>query len=140
MKILAVDPGEKKIGLAVSDEAGVAARALGVLPSRTLEQDCADILRIASEEKAGMILLGLAHEPGTPVSGGARSAHRLLAGLRASTRLPVRTADESFSTRTAQQVRLERGDPKKKRRAPDDSLAAAAFLQEYLDARNTQTE
>jgi putative Holliday junction resolvase len=140
MKILAVDPGRRNIGLAVCDETGTAARALTVLSARTPDEDCTEILRIAAEQRAEMILLGLSHEPGAPASSGARTAHRLLARLRSTARIPVRTADESFSTRDAREVRVRRGDPKQRRRTPDDALAAAVFLQEYLDAHPSLPE
>jgi putative holliday junction resolvase len=140
MKILAVDPGIKKIGLAVCDATGTAARALRILPAQTIESDCERILQAAMEEQAELILVGISHEPGTPASPSARAAHRLLARLRSSTKLRVLAVDETLSTRAAQQARRERGDPLKKRRAADDALAAAALLQEYLDAQTHPAE
>lgn len=140
MKILAVDPGLKKIGLAVSDATGTAARALRILPAQSLALDCERILQAAREERAELILVGISHEAGAPASPSVRAAHRLLARLRSSTELRVTAVDETLSTRTAQRVRRERGDPAKKRRAADDALAAAAILQEYLDVQNQQAE
>jgi RNase H-fold protein (predicted Holliday junction resolvase) len=63
----------------------------------------------------------------------ARLTHKLLASLRASTSIPVTLCDESFSTRRAKDVLVARGQPRRTQRAPDDALAAAAFLQEYLN-------
>jgi RNase H-fold protein (predicted Holliday junction resolvase) len=60
----------------------------------------------------------------------------LLAALRASTDLPVVLWDESFSTQKAVETRRVRGDRRKIRRMADDSLAAAVFLQEYIDAQS----
>jgi putative Holliday junction resolvase len=64
MKILAVDPGLRKIGLAVSDTTGTVARALTILSHSTLEQDCAKILEAAQREDAEIILVGNSHEAG----------------------------------------------------------------------------
>lgn len=135
MKILAVDPGLRKIGLAVSDPTGTAARALAVFEHGSLQQDCVRILAAARSENAGRILLGSAHEAGTELNAEARFTHQLLAALRAAAAVPVDLFDESFSTRRAQEARRERADRRKARRAADDALAAAAFLQEYLDAQ-----
>jgi putative pre-16S rRNA nuclease len=133
MKILAVDPGLKKIGLAVSDPTGTSARALETFRRTTLEQDCARILEKAGLEHAERILVGSSHEPGTKRNEQARSTYRLVAALRPASALPVLLWDESFSTQRAREARLERGSRRKERRAADDALAAAAFLQEYLD-------
>ncbi len=135
MKILAVDPGLRKVGLAVSDPTGTAARALAVFEHGSLQQDCARILEAAHCEKAERILIGSSHERGTKMNEQARFTHKLLAALRAAASVPVALWDESFSTQRAQEVRRQRGDRRKARRAADDSLAAAAFLQEYLDAQ-----
>jgi putative Holliday junction resolvase len=135
MKILAVDPGLKKIGLAVSDPTGTAARALVILEHQTVASDSARILEVAHCEKAERILLGTVHEPGSRMDELARYTHRLLAALRAAAAVPVDLQDESFSTQKAINTRRVRGERRKARRAADDALAAAAFLQEYLDDR-----
>ncbi len=64
-----------------------------------------------------------------------RFTHKLLASLRAGTSIPVISYDESFSTQRAREAMAERGKSHKLRRSPDDALAAAAFLQEYLDVQ-----
>jgi putative Holliday junction resolvase len=135
MKILAVDPGLKKIGLAVSDPTGTVARGLAVLEHGSLQQDCVRILEVAHCEKAERILVGSSHEAGTRMNEQTRFTHKLLASLRAAASIPVTLVNESFSTHRALEVRIERGNRRKARRAADDALAAAAFLQEYLDAQ-----
>jgi len=139
MKILAVDPGLRKIGLAVSDPTGTAARALAVFEHGLLQQDCARILEAAHCEKAERILVGSSHEAGTKMNEQTRFTHKLLAALRAAAPVPVALYDESFSTQRAREVRRQRADRRKLRRSADDSLAAASFLQEYLDAQADST-
>ncbi len=133
MKILAVDPGLKRIGLAVSDPTGTAARALAIFDHGSLQQDCARILEVAHCEKAERIFVGSSHEAGTKMNELARFTHKMLATLRASSSIPVTLYDESFSTQRAREALAARGKPRRTQRAPDDALAAAAFLQEYLD-------
>jgi putative holliday junction resolvase len=135
MKILAVDPGLKKIGLAVSDPTGTVARSLAVFRHGSLQQDCVRILEAAHCVKAERIFVGSSHEAGTRMNELSRFTHKLLASLRAATSIPVTLLDESFSTQRAREIRVERGNRRKARRAADDALATAAFLQEYLDAR-----
>jgi putative Holliday junction resolvase len=135
MKILAVDPGLRKIGLAVSDPTGTAARALAVLEHISIARDSARIVQAAESEQAERILVGSSHESGNRMDQQARFTHKLLAALRSSASIPVDLCDESFSTQRAQEVRRLRADRRKVRRRADDSLAAAAFLQEYLDAQ-----
>jgi putative Holliday junction resolvase len=136
VKILAVDPGLRKIGLAVSDPTGTAARGLAVFEHGSLAQDCARIQETAHCEKAERILVGSSHEPGTKMNEQTRFTHKLLAALRSAAAVPVDAFDESFSTRRAQEARRRRADRRKVRRGADDALAAAAFLQEYLDAQS----
>jgi putative Holliday junction resolvase len=140
MRILAIDPGLKRIGLAVSDPTGTVAHGLAILPHRSAALDSARILEIARAEDVGKILLGMSAEPGHPPDGLVRFIHRLLAALRAGSAIPVVLHDESFSTGNAQRARRERGDRLKTRRSADDSLAAAAFLQEYLDVQANRAE
>jgi putative holliday junction resolvase len=134
MRILAVDPGLKRIGTAISDPTGTVARTLEIIPHRSLGMDAASILALAAQEGAEKILIGSTHIAGTPASPIARFTHRLLAALRKASQLPISLTDESFSTRMAQQARIDRGDGRETRRQADDALAAAALLQEYLDA------
>jgi putative Holliday junction resolvase len=135
MKILAVDPGLRRIGLAVSDPTGTVARALAIFEHGSLQQDCVRILEVAYCEKAERIFVGNSHEAGTKMNELARFTHKLLASLRAATSIPVTLYDESFSTQRARDVLVARGKPRRTQRAPDDALAAAAFLQEYLDVQ-----
>jgi len=127
-RLLAVDPGEVRIGLAVSDPTGILARPLTVIPHRSREKDVAAILRIAGERAVSGIVvgipLGLEGEPGPQ----ARKALRLLEALRERSDLPVIPWDESGSTQTALNIR-----------GRDDRLdarAAAVILQDYLDAQS----
>jgi putative Holliday junction resolvase len=135
MKVLAVDPGLRKVGLAVSDPTGTAARALVVFEHVSLPKDCARILEAARCEQAERILVGNSHEPGTQMNEASRFTHKLLGALRAAAAVPVDLYDESFSTQRAREALRQRGERRRVRRGTEDAQAAAAFLQEYLDAQ-----
>jgi putative Holliday junction resolvase len=134
MKILSVDPGQKNIGLAISDELGISARPLRVITHIKRELDAAQVAAIAAEERAKKIIIGQAlDENGNPTFEGRRSA-RFAKALRAQTDLPVELWDESYSTQTARQNAIASGVPRKKRRGHLDALAAAVILQSYLES------
>ena len=126
-RTLAVDPGEVRLGLAISDPTGTIARPLTVLRHVSRDQDAEAIVRTAVEQEAGRIIVGLALNAEGRVGPQARRALRLVKALHARTPIPVGTWDESGSTQTAAM-----GRP---RDALLDARAAAVILQEYLDAQ-----
>lgn len=135
MRILAVDPGEKRIGLAISDPTGTIARPLTVLKHVARPVDAASIVRFAMENEAGLIVVGQAlDDEGEPTQQSLK-AERLAAAIRAQTALPVEMWDESGSTQAARDVRIAMGTTRRKRRGHMDDLAAAIILQSYLDAK-----
>lgn len=136
MRILAVDPGEKRIGIALSDPTGTIASPLTVVKHTARPVDAAAIVQLAEEHQAGLIVIGhnldVSGEP-TPQS---RMASRLANAIRTQTSLPVEMWDESGSTQAARAARIAMGVKKKKRRGHMDDLAATVILQSYLDARS----
>ncbi len=134
MRILAVDPGDKNIGVALSDPTGVIASPLVVIKHLSRPLDAARIAALAGENQAELIVVGQAlDDEGLPSAQGKKAA-RLAAAIRNQTSLPVKCWDESFSTQSARSALIEMNVPKKKRRGHLDDLAAAAILQSYLDA------
>lgn len=135
MRILAVDPGRKRIGIALSDPTSTIASPLMVLNHVSRVVDAAMIAALAKEHGVGKIIVGQSLDvEGQPNVEG-RSAARLAASIRTQTDLPVLLWDESYSTQQAQQAQLVLGSPKKKRQGHLDDLAAAVILQSYLDAQ-----
>lgn len=133
-RLVGVDPGEKRIGLAVSDPTGTIARPLRVLEHTARIVDAAQIAALAADQGAVGIVVGQAlDDDGLPTPEG-RKAARLAEAIRAQTNLPVEMWDESFSTQTARQTRVAMGVSKRKRSGHLDELAAAVILQSYLDA------
>jgi len=134
MRVLAVDPGEKRIGLALSDPSATIAGPLQVLEHVSRPVDAAGIAQIAAEHQAGQIIVGQAlDEDGKPNVSGRRSA-RLAAAIRSQTQIPVILWDEDFSTQDARAIRLSIGAKRTKRGGHLDDVAAAVILQSYLDS------
>jgi putative Holliday junction resolvase len=134
MRILAVDPGTKRIGLAISDPTETLARPLESLRHTNRQEDAAGIAARAEELEVGLILVGQATDiDGTPNFSG-RKARRLAGALRSLTGIPVEMWDESYSTKDAQRNRIILGEKRNPRNPHLDSRAAAIILQSYLDA------
>jgi len=132
MRILAVDPGEKHLGLAVSDPTGTIARSLTTLKHVSRSIDAAVIAGLALENEVGLIIIGQALDGEGNVGLRARQALRLAEAIRLQTSLPVDMWDESGSTQTARQARFEIGGNRRKRSGHLDDLAAVMILQDYL--------
>ncbi len=136
MKVIAVDHGEKRIGLAISDPTGTIARPLWIIHHSSRVKDAALVAELARENQAGLIVIGQSFdEEGCPNPAG-RRAVRFAAELRNQTEIPVLLWDESLTTQDARQERIEWNIPLKKRRSHVDDLAAAVLLQSYLDAQH----
>ena len=127
-RVLAVDPGEVRIGLAISDPLCMIARPLKVIQHASRQKDAEAILAEAEAQEVGTIVVGIALDMEGDVGPQARRALRLVEVLRSLSDLAVVTWDESGSTVAA-------GKPD----ALIDARAAAVILQEYLDAQHTQT-
>lgn len=141
MRWLAVDPGDKHIGVAVSDATGLIARPLIVLRHDSYAASAATLVALADEHQAAGLIVGLPLDEEGEVGPQARKAGRLAEAIRARTKLTVLLHDESLSSRTAHALkRATRGG--KRRQAPpasaDHAAAAAVILQDYLNAHSTK--
>jgi len=133
MRILAVDHGQKKLGLAISDETGMLARPLSILAHVSKLVDAAQIAECAVTQQAERIIVGVSYdEAGDPNPAG-RRAMNFAEILRGQTSLPVEMWDESLTTQDARAARIASGAPRKKRGGHLDDVAAAVLLQDYLD-------
>lgn len=133
MRILGIDPGEKNIGVAISDPTATLARPLTVLKMSSRKEAAQQILQLAAQEQAEAIIVGQSTDTDGKPDFSGRKATRLAAEIRSQTDLPVNLWDESLSTRIAQESRIELGVARKNRQGHLDALAAVVILQSYLD-------
>ena len=137
MRILAVDHGEKRIGLALSDPTATIASPLRVIKHVSRLFDAAQVANLASENEVGLIVIGQSFdEAGNPNLAGRRAA-RFAEALKEQTNIPVELFDESFSTQDARATRIEMGVSRKKRSGHMDELAAVMILRSYIESRRT---
>jgi putative Holliday junction resolvase len=134
MRILAVDPGSKNIGLAISDLSGTIANPLMVIKHISREKDADLIIDQANRNNVVKIIVGqsINDEDGKPTFEGRRSA-RLVGAIAQRTSVPVELWNEGFSTQDAKQARTMMKASRIKRSGHLDQLAATIILQTYLD-------
>ncbi len=135
MRVLCVDPGEKRIGLAVSDPGGIIARPLMILNHVSRDKDAREIVTLAESMEVGLIVVGVPYQMGVEIGPAARRALRLAEAIRSMTLIPVTTWDESGSTQRVQALMREMGVSRRKQREPLDHRAAAVILQDFLDTQ-----
>jgi putative holliday junction resolvase len=137
MRILAVDHGEKRIGLAISDSTGTIANPLKVIEHVSRIIDAAQIADVVVQNQVELIVVGQSfNEEGKPNLAGRRAA-RFAEALKTQTQISIVMWDESFSTQSARAARIEMGFSRKKRAGHLDELAATIILQSYLDHQKT---
>jgi putative Holliday junction resolvase len=139
MRVLAIDLGERRVGLAISDPTRTLARPLATLtvdPGQALDTVAHKIAQLASEDDGvAEIVVGMpVHLDGSPSKQTTRVA-AFVDGLRTRTPIPIRTADERLTSREAESRLAVNERDWRKRKKTLDAAAAAIFLQEYLDHR-----
>jgi len=141
LRIVGLDIGERRIGVAVSDATGTLARPLAVLRPAGLDMDALqlvanEIARLAAEEDGvGAIVVGLPRRlDGTPTEMTPR-VEQFARSLREKTALPVTLQDERLSSREAESRLALTDKDWRSRKARLDAAAAAIILQDYLDER-----
>ncbi len=131
-RILGLDPGERRIGVALSDPLGIIAQPHCVIDSR--RQDVAvELRRIVTEEDVTTIVIGLPISLDGKEHGAAERARAFGAQVKEITGLAPVFTDERFTTAGAEDAMIEGGVRRAQRRQKRDKVAAAIMLQRYLD-------
>jgi putative Holliday junction resolvase len=138
LRILAVDPGSKRVGLALSDPTGTIAQALATVPAEPKASLSTRLADIARAREAERIVVGLPRRLDGTLGPEARSAVELAGELRRSSGLPVDLVDERMTTAAAERAMIEGGVRREHRRRDIDRVAATMLLQSHLDSRRSQ--
>jgi putative Holliday junction resolvase len=135
-RILALDYGTKRIGVALSDELGWTAQPLETIDRRTLDRDIAHIAALVQSHEVAQVILGLPLQldgrPGPAVEAMRAFATKLEAGLP----VPLVLWDERMTTKAAEDLLIAADVSRKKRKGVVDRIAAAILLQSYLAAQS----
>ncbi len=138
MKYLGVDPGEKRVGLAVSDPEGKMAMPLGVIDEADGAAQVDEIIEAARLNEAESIVVGMPYTLRGEVGPAAQRVEEQVELLRRQTDLPVHTHDERFSSGIAEHVLLEADVSRAGRKRHRDKLAATVMLQSFLDRQRQE--
>ena len=135
MRILAVDPGSKRVGVAISDPTATIAQALMTIPAEPARTLPSRLAEIASAHEAQRIVVGLPRRLDGTRGPEAAAAEALAGALRQASGLPVELVDERLSSVAAERSLIEGGVRREQRRITVDRVAAALMLQAHLDRR-----
>ena len=136
MRALALDVGERRIGIAVCDPSGTLARPLCTLERRSRAEDFAAIGRLAADHQAELVVVGRPLTLRGEVGPQARRIERYAQALAEALTIPICLWDERYSTAVAEDI-ISHTRRKGQRRATDvDAVAAAVILQGFLDSRD----
>lgn len=134
-RLLAVDWGDKRIGLAVSDELGMLASPAGIIARRAGKRPpLAELMRQADALQVSGYVFGLPLDPGGDETDRSREVRDVAARLAARQRLPIRLVDERFTTSAALRSIREQGGSTRGRKGDVDALAACVLLEGVLRA------
>ena len=137
-RIMGLDIGEKRIGVALSDPLGIIAGALTVVDRVTDDAALKEIIDLARENEVERIVVGMPRSLDGSLGKQAQAVQSFVDLLKKRTDIPVVTWDERLSTVAAERMLLEVGMKRDKRKKRRDSLAAAIILQGYLDRERSR--
>jgi putative Holliday junction resolvase len=136
-RILAIDYGQKRCGLAVTDELAIIANALETVPAKDL---ITYLKKYVSQENVSEFVIGEPKQMNNQASDSARFIEPFIGRLRkAFPEIPIRRMDERFTSRMAFQSMIDAGLGKKARRNKElvDSISATLILQSYLETKTS---
>jgi putative Holliday junction resolvase len=134
MRVLALDLGKRRIGMAVSDELGITAQGMDTLNCVNKRTDMAAIARIARDKGAGLVLIGNPLNMTGQVGAQAEWVHEYAARIAEYTGLEVKLWDERLTSAEANRFLREGGLSVDRKTGTVDRMAAVILLQSYLDS------
>ena len=135
MRILAIDPGTVRLGLALSDPSGTIAQPLSVLARRSEPEDLKALTELVERHEVGMIVIGLPRLMDGRLDAAAQQAQAFGTQVARATGRPVAYWDERLTSVAAERYLIEQGKRRNQRRQEIDRMAATLLLQGYLDYR-----
>ena len=136
MRIIGLDVGKKRIGVAVSDESGICATAIEVVQRHSKEKDDLKWLKdLIAEYEGEEVVVGLPVNMNGQLGDSANETLKYVEAIKSKINLPVKTWDERLSTVQGERILLEADLSRKKRKGIIDKLSAQIILQSYLDHR-----
>jgi putative Holliday junction resolvase len=139
VRVLAIDPGSVRLGLALSDPSGTIAQPLSVLGRRSEAEDLKALAELVREHQVETIVVGLPRTMNGRLEAAAQAAQAFGARVEQVTGRPVAYWDERLTSVAAERYLIEQGKRRGKRRQEIDRMAATLLLQGYLDYQRRGT-
>jgi putative holliday junction resolvase len=136
MRILALDHGTRRIGVAVSDETQIIAQPLEYIPAEPFADFLARLKKILSEKQVDLILVGMPRNMDGSYGPAAQKVETFIAALKSAITIPIKTWDERLTSTMANRILIQGNVRRDKRKEKVDKMAAAILLQSYLDVRH----
>jgi putative Holliday junction resolvase len=133
MRILALDHGTRRIGVAVSDETRTIAQPLEYIPAEPFAEFLEHLKKILAEKEVDFILLGLPRNMDGSYGPAAEKVQTFAGILKTAITIPIKMWDERLTSTMANRVLLQGNVRRDKRKEKVDAMAAAILLQSYLD-------
>ena len=133
MRILALDHGTKRIGVAVSDETKTIAQPLEYIPAEPFADFLARLKKLLVEKEIDLVLIGLPRNMDGSYGPAAQKVEAFVAVLQTAITVPIKTWDERLTSAQANRILIQGKVRRDKRKEKVDKMAAAILLQSYLD-------
>ena len=134
-RTLGIDHGTKRMGIAVSDELGMIAQPLEYIPAHPIEDFFKALEVLIKEREVNLIIVGMPRNMNGTYGPAAEKVRFFVASLKEYfPEMPIRTWDERLSSSQANRILIEADVRRDKRKEKVDKMAAAIFLQSYLDS------
>mgnify|MGYP003433644710 FL=1 len=133
MRIMALDVGSKRIGVALSDPLKITAQGLQTFQRTTLEEDVKGLWQLIDEHEVSQLVVGLPKNMDGTIGFKAEEVQQFITDLTAERKIEIIWIDERLTTVSAERVLLEADVSRAKRKKVIDKMAAVVILQSYLD-------
>jgi putative Holliday junction resolvase len=135
MRVLALDHGTKRIGMAISDELGMIAQPMEFIPAEPFSQVLIRLKQVLQEKGVELLLVGMPRNMNGSYGPAALKVQEFIAHLKESVSVPIQTWDERLTSSQANRLLIQANVRRKDRKGKVDQTAAAILLQSYLDSR-----
>jgi putative holliday junction resolvase len=134
MRVLALDHGTVRIGLAISDELGIIAQPLEFVPAEPFDKFLARLKEIIADKNVELLLVGMPRNMDGSYGPAAEKVREFVATLKEAVAVPIKTWDERLTSTQANRYLIQAGVRRDDRKGKVDKTAAAILLQSYLDS------
>jgi putative Holliday junction resolvase len=135
VRILAIDHGTKRVGIALSDETATIAQPLEFIPAEPFAEFLARLKQLLAEKQVDQILVGMPRNMDGSYGPAALKVQEFVAVLKEAIAIPIKTWDERLTSAQANRMLIQADVRRDKRKQRVDAAAAAILLQSYLDSR-----